>query len=174
MYPWIHFANPWICINSLSWILTPKRFDSCLTIQIRIGFVSCITNPYCFQKIRFVDSICTLIFKRFNLFSWIQQILMNPDESWRILSTIAWNKSVRIQAGGLMNPDLRIRTLKIRIADLIRRTFLKRLVSWIRFVIPKFPNNSICFDLEGFVYDSRILTYYLKEDITLVFMNQGF
>ncbi len=49
-------------------------------------------------------------------------------------------------------------TLKIHIADSIRRPFFKTLVSWIRFVRPNIPNYSIFFNSEGFVYDSRILT----------------
>jgi hypothetical protein len=101
-----------------------------------------------FLKIRIVDS-CDLNFQRFDLFSRIQ----------RILSTIAQNKSLRIQAGGFANPDSRIRTLKIRIPDLIRRAFFKRFVSWLRFVRSKNPNYSIRFVSEGFVYESRILSY---------------
>ncbi len=58
----------------------------------------------------------------------------NPHESWRILSTIAQNESLRIHAGGFANPDLRIRTLKIRFVDSFRRHVFERFVSWIRFV----------------------------------------
>ncbi len=50
----------------------------------------------------------------------------NPHESWRILSTIARNESLRIQAGG--------RTLKIRFVNSFRRHVFERFVSWIRFV----------------------------------------
>jgi hypothetical protein len=52
---------------------------------------------------------------------------MNPHESWWILSTIAQNESLQIQAGGFANPDSRIQTLKICIADSIRRAFSKDL-----------------------------------------------
>ncbi len=58
----------------------------------------------------------------------------NPHESWRILSTIARNESLRIQAGGFANPDSRIRTLKICFVDLFRRHVFERFVSWIFFV----------------------------------------
>ena len=58
----------------------------------------------------------------------------NPHESWRILSTIARNESLRIQAGGFANPDSRIRTLRIRFVDSFRRHVFERFVSWIRFV----------------------------------------
>jgi hypothetical protein len=43
--PWIRFAYPWIRIDLWSQILTPKRFDLCLTIRIRIRFVLWVTNP---------------------------------------------------------------------------------------------------------------------------------
>jgi hypothetical protein len=78
-----------------------------------------------------------------------------------------------------MNPyksrlaDSQIRNLKIRITDLIHRAFFKvfvswiqfielfseRFVSWIQFVRPKISKDSIRFDLEGFVFDSRILNF---------------
>ncbi len=58
---------------------------------------------------------------------------------------------------GLVNPNLRIRTLRIRIADLIRRPFFKRFVLWIQFIRLKISNYLIRFDSEGFVYKSRIL-----------------
>ncbi len=90
-----------------------------------------------------MDSFRRLIFQRFDLFS---RILTNPHESLQILSTIAQNESLQIQAGGLTNPDSRIQTLKIRIADLIRRALFKRCVLWIRFV-GLFSKDSFC----GFV-----------------------
>jgi hypothetical protein len=101
---WIHFANPWICTVSWSQILNPKRFDSCLTKWIQICFISWITNPYCLQKIWFVDLIRRLIFKRFDLFSWIQQILTNPDESLVHRHTLNKPKSIRILSFGFANP----------------------------------------------------------------------
>ncbi len=66
-------------------------------------------------------------------------------------------ESLQIQICGLLNLDLRVRTLRICITDLIRRPFFKRFVFWIRFVRPKISNYLICFDLEGFVYESRNL-----------------
>jgi hypothetical protein len=128
------FVKTWIRFVSYSQILLHRFANPDLRVR--------------FLKIRIVDS-CDLNFQRFDLFSRIQ----------RILSTIAQNKSLRIQAGRFANPDLRIRTLKICIADLIRRAFFKRFVSWIRFVRSKIPNYSIRFVLEGFVYESRILSY---------------
>ncbi len=47
---------------------------------------------------------------------------------------MARNESLRIQAGRFANPDLRIRTLKIRFVDSFRRHVFERFVSWIRFV----------------------------------------
>ncbi len=133
-----------------------------------------VTNPY-FKKIRFVlwwriqagglanpdsriqtlririaDSFRRPVFERFGLFSRIQ----------RILSTIAQNESLRIQAGGLVNPDSRIWTLRICIADLFCRPVFERFVSWIRFVRPNISKDSIHFISEGFVYESRILKFY--------------
>ena len=67
----------------------------------------------------------------------------NPHESWRILSTIAWNESLRIQAGGLANLDSQIQTLKICIVDLFRRPVIQRFVLWIRFV-GLFSKDSFC------------------------------
>jgi hypothetical protein len=64
----------------------------------------------------------------------IRPVLTNPHESWRILSTIVRNESLRIPAGGFANPDSRIRTLKIRFVDSFRRHVFERFVSWIRFV----------------------------------------
>ena len=92
------FVKTWIRYVSWSRILTPKRFDLCLTKQIRICFVSWITIPLSFQK------ICRLIFKRFDLFSQIQRILTNRDES--LVHRCAMNKSESIQilCFGLANP----------------------------------------------------------------------
>ncbi len=58
----------------------------------------------------------------------------NPHKSWQILSTIARNKSLWIQASRLTNPDSQIQTFQICIADLICGTFFIRFVSWIQFV----------------------------------------
>jgi hypothetical protein len=74
----------------------------------------------------------------------------------QILSTIAQKESLKIQICkslrlGLANPDLWIQTLKICIADLIRRPFFER------FLRPKISNYLNCFDSEGFVYNSCIL-----------------
>ncbi len=70
----------------------------------------------------------------------------NPHESWQILSTIAWNESLRIQAGRFANPDLQIQTLKICIVDSFHRPVFQRFVLWICFV-GLFSKDSFC----GFV-----------------------
>ncbi len=66
---------------------------------------------------------------------------------------MARNESLKIEireskslSFGFANPDSRIRTLKIRIVDSFRKK--------------KFPNYSIRFVSEGFVYESRILRKY--------------
>ncbi len=72
----------------------------------KIRFVSWITNPSCFQKIRFVDSFRRLIFKRFACF-------YESYESLRILSTIARNESLKIK----IRESESLRILKIRIRE---------------------------------------------------------
>ncbi len=123
---WIRFANPWIRI-----VVT--NADS-----KKISFVSWLTNPTSqFCESRFASPILKDLNHGFVLWPElpkIRPVFTNPHKSWRILSTIAPNESLRIQAGGLANLDLRIRTLRIRIENLIRRPFFKRFVSWIRFV----------------------------------------
>jgi hypothetical protein len=131
---WIRFANPWICTVSWLQILTPKRFVS---YHSHKSWLHRFANPDLwvrFLKIRIVDSFRDLNFQRFELFSRIQQILTNPDESWRILSTMAQNESLRIHTSGFANPDLQIQTLKIRFVDSFRRLHHKLPVSWFGFV----------------------------------------
>ncbi len=81
-----------------------------------------------------MDSFCRLIFKRFDLFSWIQRILTNPDESLVHRRTSNKPKSIQIQGFGFANLYW---FQKIHFADLFCRSFLKdlfcRFVSWIRF-----------------------------------------
>jgi hypothetical protein len=103
---WIRFANPWIRFVSWSRILTPKRFDSCLMIRIldsyrivdheswlkKICFESLITNPVNFQ--------------RFTCF-------YESNESLQILSTIARNKSLKIE----IRESKSLRILKFRIRE---------------------------------------------------------
>jgi hypothetical protein len=48
--------------------------------------------------------------------------------------------------------------LTIHFVDLIRRPVFKRFVLWIQFVRPKISKYMICFDSEGFVYESRKLS----------------
>ncbi len=84
---WISFVNPWICILSWSWILTPKSFDLCL-IKWILDLYHIVDHESWHKKIRFELWITSPAnFQRFNLFSWIQ---------W-ILSTIAQNESLKIQ-----------------------------------------------------------------------------
>ncbi len=97
--------------------------DSFRDWRIRIRFVSWVTNPSCFQKIRFVDLFRRLIFKRFDLFL-------------RILSTIARNESLKIK----IRESESLRILKIRIResrfvtpnlkDSYRGFVFERFVSW--------------------------------------------
>ncbi len=96
---WIRFANPWICFN----LICQFSKDSFH------GFVS-LCN---FQKIRFVDSFCVAIFKRFD----------KSYKSSRILGTI-----------GQTNPSESSGFQKICFVDSFRPTAFKRFVSWIRFV----------------------------------------
>ena len=138
----------------------------------KIRFVLWLTNPS--SQIR-ESRFASPILKDWNhgFISWPELLKIrlvftnptNPHESWRILSTIARNESLRIHAGGFANPDSRIRTLRIRFVDSFRRHVFERFVSWIRFwkirfVKIFFPNYSIRFVSEGFVYESRILTTY--------------
>ncbi len=68
-------------------------------------------------------------FSKIRLFLRIQRILRNPQ----------YYSTKQI----LKNRDLRIRTLKIRIVDSIRRSVFERFVSWIHFVKTKISNYSI-------------------------------
>ncbi len=89
--------------------------------RIRIRFVSWITNPSCFQKIRFVDSFRRLIFKRFDLFL-------------RILSTIARNESLKIKIR--KSESLRIFKVRIRKSGFVNpnpKDLYRGFVSWIHF-----------------------------------------
>jgi len=75
------FVKTWIRFVSWSWILTPKRFVLFCDWQI---ILHRFANPDSWVrslKIQFVDLICKLIFKKFDLFSQIQWILTNPEES---------------------------------------------------------------------------------------------
>ncbi len=126
-------------------------------------------------KIWFVDLFRRLIFKRFNLFSWIQQILTNPDESLVHRRTLNKPESIQILGFGFVNPYcfqkigfvdsfrgfiLSYCVQKIRFVDSICRPVFERFVLWICFVKTKIPNYSIHFVSEGFIYDSRILSIY--------------
>jgi hypothetical protein len=81
VYLWIHFTNPWIGIVSWPWIRTPKRFNSCLTIPIT-DLYHILDHKSGLKKIHIELWIMNPAnFQRFNLFSRIQHILMNPDEA---------------------------------------------------------------------------------------------
>ena len=110
-----------------------------------------------FQKIRFADSFRDAIFKRFDESD-------KSNESSRILSTI----DLWIHTNPVL-PDSRIPTVFKRFVSWIRCVLrcskdsfcgfvFERFVLWICFVKKFFPNYSIRFVLEGFVYESRILT----------------
>ncbi len=126
-----------------------KSMDSfCIVVtnldSKKIWFVPYKTNPdlFCivdheslmFSKDLFVDKFRRLIFKRFDLFSRIQQILTNPDESLVHRRTLYKPKSLQILGFGFANPYW---FQKIRFLDSFCRPFLKdsfcEFVSWIRF-----------------------------------------
>jgi hypothetical protein len=146
---WIRFANPCIVVTNPTSQIRKSGFASPNLKDSNCGFVSWPELP----KIQPVFTNPT-----------------NPHESWRILSTIAWNISLQIQAGGFANPDSRIWTLKICIANLFCRPVFQRFVLWIRFVRSKIPNYSICFVAEGFVYESRILNYNICRRIRRIIL----
>ena len=113
----------------------------------KIRFVLWITNPDLKRFVLYRGSrILTLKdsfrnvnhessqFSKIHLFLQIQ----------RILSTVAQNKSLKIEI--CESESLRIQTLKIRIVDSIRRSVFERFVSLICFVKTKISNYSIRFD----------------------------
>ncbi len=125
------FVKTCICFISWSWILTPKRLVSFRDWQIRLQR---FTNPdlrVLSLKIRFVDSFHRLIFKRFDLFSRIQQILMNLDKSFLHRRTLNKPKSIWILGFGFTNQYC---FQKICFMDSFCRPFFERYVLWIRFV----------------------------------------
>ncbi len=152
----------------------------------KICFVSWLTNPTSqICKSGFISLI--LIDSNRGFVSWPELPKIwpvfanptNPHESWQILSAIARNESLRIQAGRFPNPDSQIQTLKIRIVDSFCRPVFQRFVLWIRFERSKIPNHSICFVLEGFVYESRILSlttfeYIIERFNDVRFVNRTF
>ncbi len=140
---WISFANPWI--RTVSWlqILTPKRFDSYPTIWILDSY-RIVDHESWLLKIRFKSLVTNAVnFQRFACF-------YESNKSLWILSTIARNeslkieiwksKSLRILKLRIRESGLQIRTLKICIVDLIRRSVFERFVSWIRFLRLKISN----------------------------------
>ncbi len=133
---WIRFANPWI------------RMDSQTTNPDSFRIVGHESSH--FQKIRFADSFRDAIFKRFDKSN-------ESNESSRILSTI----DLRIRTNPYESLGFGFANLygvqKIRFVDSFRTTVFKRFVLWICFVKIIFPNYSIRFVSEGFVYESRIL-----------------
>ncbi len=134
---WIRFMNPWICIVSCSRILTPKRFNPCLTKQI-LDLYRIVYHKSGLKKIRFKLWIMNPAnFQRFVLISRIQWILTNLHD---VLSTVAQI---------LTNLDLQVQTLKICIADLICRPVFKRFVSWILYVRAKISNYLIWKDYKS-------------------------
>jgi hypothetical protein len=106
----------------------------------KIGFVPYETNPDLFRildhkSLMFSkDSFRRLIFKRFDLFSRIQQILTNPDESLVHRRTLNKPESLQILGFGFANPYW---FQKICFVDSFRKPCLKDsfcgFVLWIRF-----------------------------------------
>ncbi len=139
---WISFANPWIrFVSSLR----------CSKDSFR-GFVS----DTCFQKVRFVDSLRSTVFKGFDLFLRIQQILPKRNKSLlhkRTLKNLWCSKD--------------------SFRGFVSSTVFKRFVLWIRFghLFSNYPfrgfisgkksqKGSIRFVSEGFVYESRIPSFF--------------
>ncbi len=110
-------------IHFISWIQLHRFANSDLRVQS--------------LKIWFMDSICRLIFKRFNLFSWI---LTNPDKSLVHRRTFNKPKSIQILGFGFANLYC---FQKICFVDLFHPTVFKRFVSWIPFV-DLFSKDSFC------------------------------
>ncbi len=116
---WICFTNPWIRIVLWSRILTPKRFDLCLT-KWKLDLY-CIVDHKSWHKKNF------FLFENW-LVSRIQRILTNPDLR-SCKSRILSNPDLQTRESRILtNPDLRIcesrfesRTIKICIADSIRK-----------------------------------------------------
>ncbi len=129
--PWIHFVNPRIWFVSWSQILTPKRFISFRDWRIQLHRFANNDSQVQSLKIQFVDSICRLIFKRFNLFSGIQWILTNHDESLVHRRTLNKPKSMQILGFRFANPYC---FQKICFMDSFCPTVFKRFVLWIWFV----------------------------------------
>ena len=104
------------------------------------------SNPYWFQKIRFVDSFCRPFVKDsfFGFVSWIcfVELFLKDLFCGFVLWICFW----------------KIRFVDLFLKDSFRGFIFERFVSWIRFVKAKIPNYSIRFVSEGFVYESRILT----------------
>jgi hypothetical protein len=96
------------------------------------------------KKIRFVSWITNPDLKRFGSYRDHESSQLSKDstcfhesnESLRILSTMAWNESLKIEIREseiLTNPDSRIRTLKIRIVDSFRKKKNPKLLDSFRF-----------------------------------------
>ncbi len=139
---WIRFANPWI--RTVSWIMNPdlKRFVSYRGSRI-------LTLKDSFQIVSHESSQ----FSKIRPFLRIQRILTNP-QYYRFTNPY---ESLGFGFANLYGVQ------KIRFVDSFRTTVFKRFVSWIRFVNIFFPNYSIRFVSEGFVYESRILTFLIKK-----------
>ncbi len=150
------FVKTWIRSQSV-WVHFVRNPDS---YRHESGFVSRI-HLWC-SKIRFVDSFRRHFLTRFGLFSRIQRILTNLY--YIDVLRIHTNPGIRIPEYLRCSKDsfcgfvLYYGVQKIRFVDSFRATVFKRFVSWIRFVRPKISKDLIRFVLEGFVYESHILT----------------
>ncbi len=89
------FVKTWICKDLESRIPTPKRSTN--------------LNPYCFEKIRFMDLIRD---QESSHFSKTQPVFTNPTNPYN--SLVQWHKTIKIpkslqfQTGRSANPDLQI------------------------------------------------------------------
>ncbi len=123
------------------------------------------------------DSFCGFVLRiRFaTRFSKDSTNLANPHESLvhrRTLDKQILNfwirKSVCSSKDSFCGFVLRCGSQKIHFTDLICDAIFKRFDSRICFAKKKFQNYSICFDLEGFVYDSGILLIYPTKFLIMI------
>jgi hypothetical protein len=169
------FVKTWICFDLIC------QFSKDL---IRVFILS-----YGAQKIHFVDLFCPTVLKRF--VSWICFVTQfskdstnptNPHKSLVLSARWIRPNPLDLDSQNIwFSKDLIRRFVlsycvqKICFVDLFCPKVLKRFVLWICFVGPKISKYSICFILEGFVYDSRILSFnlisFLWKPVDQIFKN---
>ena len=121
------FAKTLISFVSWSRILTPKRFDSYRDWQIRLHRFANPDLRVQTLKIRIGGFDLWPEFQRFNLFSWIQWTLTNPDKSLGHRRTLNKPESIQILSFGFANPYC---FQKICLLDLFCPPMFKRFDSY--------------------------------------------